>query len=71
MSDEPAMTGLYVTSLDAGLVAPGSNTNIWNYTAYDKVPVDPSDGFAFDLYSNLYATNYVSFVVLLLMYAYL
>ena len=53
-----ATAGLYVSSLDAGLVAPGSNTNIWNYTAYDKVPVNPSDGFAFDLYSNLYATNY-------------
>ena len=50
--------GLSIASLDCGLVAPGSNTNIWNYTAYDDVPVQPTDGFAFDLYSNLYAVNY-------------
>ena len=49
---------LSVQSLDCGLVAPGSNTNIWNYTAYDTIPVDAKNGFAFDLYSNLYAVNY-------------
>jgi hypothetical protein len=49
---------LSIASLDCGLVAPGSNTNIWNYTAYDVVPANPTDGFAFDLYSNLYAVNY-------------
>jgi hypothetical protein len=49
---------LVVKSLDCGLVAPGSNFNIWNITAYDTVPVDARDGLAFDLYSNLYAVNY-------------
>lgn len=49
---------LVIKSLDCGLVAPGSNFNIWNITAYDKVPVVAKDGLAFDLYSNLYAVNY-------------
>ena len=47
-------------SLDAGVVAPGSNSNPWNYTAYDNGnAVSPHDGAAFNLYSNLYDTNYV------------
>ena len=49
---------LSIVSLDCGLVAPGSNTNIWNITAFDKVAVNAQDGYSFDLYSNLYAVNY-------------
>ena len=49
---------LVIKSLDCGLVAPGSNFNIWNITAYDNTHVNPKDGLAFDLYSNLYAVNY-------------
>ena len=56
--NETSRRTLVINSLDCGLVAPGSNINIWNVTAYDTVPVDARDGLAFDLYSNLYAVNY-------------
>ena len=57
-SRDGKVDSLRIVSLDAGIVTPGSNTSPWNFTAYDVVPVNPEDGFAFGLYANLYAVNY-------------
>jgi uncharacterized membrane protein YgcG len=56
-----ASPSLTVQSLDAALVAPGSNTNIWYWNAYNSpgMAADPQDGAAFCLFNNLYHTNYV------------
>eukprot|EP00041_Stephanoeca_diplocostata_P032029 m.1014457 g.1014457 ORF g.1014457 m.1014457 type:complete len:862 (+) comp24072_c0_seq8:282-2867(+) len=48
-----------VYSLDAAIVAPGWNVNIWDWDAYAKTPVDPHDGAAVCLHNNLYTTNYI------------
>ena len=47
-----------VQSFDAGSVAPGFNTNTWDFRVYDKMPPQAADGAAFCLLSNLYAVNY-------------
>jgi hypothetical protein len=48
-----------VRSLDAALVAPGSNTNLYRWDAYNSTPPNAQDGAAFNLLNNLYATNYI------------
>lgn len=47
--------GFNVTSLDAGLVAPG-RPSLWNLTSTD--PDVPAAGVSFNLANNLYDTNY-------------
>ena len=55
----PSSASLRIVSLDAGLVAPGNNTSPWGWDVYNAAPPDPLDGAAFNLHSNLYATNYI------------
>lgn len=38
-----------VQSVDAALVAPGRNLNIWDWSVYNEVPPSPEDGAAFNL----------------------
>ena len=48
-----------VRSVDAALVAPGANMNIWDWSVYNDSPPSPEDGAAFNLFNNLYTTNYI------------
>ena len=56
---------LSVGSRDAALCAPGNNTNIWAWDAYQTPNsasangVDPRHGAAFCLFNNLWPTNYI------------
>jgi hypothetical protein len=53
--------GLRVKSLDAGLVLPGRNMDLYNFSAYYGAGNEAKavDGAAFSLHNNLYDTNYV------------
>ena len=64
-----APAALAVRSLDAALVAPGNVTSPWEWDAYQRpgtnsthpaaVGCNPLDGFAFNLFNNLWSTNYI------------
>ena len=50
---------LHVWSRDAALVLPAQAGTVMNFSVFYDTPVDPTDGVSFNLYNNVYWTNYV------------
>ena len=59
VSPSAAQASLYVHSRDAVLVMPAAAGSVLNFTAFYETPADAADGVSFNLYNNIYWTNYV------------